>query len=153
MIRSQKVPIQLSLSRTEVESLRVYDSIGALWIMVRRTAFTELRYSWVRLAGAVLGLLLMFLVPPLWLMMGMVWRMMDASGGIAAASSASAMVALAGLGAWMLMAHVYQPAVRFFGLAENWVWTLPLAGLLYGAMTVDSALRYAAGMRIGWRDR
>jgi len=30
---------------------------------------------------------------------------------------------------------------------------LPLAGFLYGAMTVDSALRYATGMRVGWRDR
>jgi hopene-associated glycosyltransferase HpnB len=152
-IKAQGVPLQLALSRTEVESLRVYDSIPALWIMVRRTAFTELRYSWVRLAGAVLGLLLMFLLPPLWLMGGIVWSVMEASGGIAAASSASAVFVWAGFGAWMLMVRVYQPAVRFFGLAENWVWTLPIAGLLYGAMTVDSALRYATGMRIGWRDR
>lgn len=152
-IKAQAVPLQLALSRTEVESLRVYDSIGALWIMVRRTAFTELRYSWVRLAGAVFGLLLMFFVPPLWLMVGTVWSMVAASGGIAATSLASVMVGVIGLGAWILMARVYQPAVRFFGLSANWVWTLPLAGLLYGAMTVDSALRYVTGMRIGWRDR
>lgn len=152
-IKAQAVPLQLALSRTEVESLRVYDSVASLWIMVRRTAFTELRYSWVRLAGAVLGLLLMFFVPPLWLMVGMVWSMMASSGGIAATSLASVMVGVAGLGAWILMACVYQPAVRFFGLSANWVWTLPLAGLLYGAMTVDSALRHVTGMRIGWRDR
>jgi hopene-associated glycosyltransferase HpnB len=152
-IKAQGVPLQLALSRTEVESLRVYDSIPALWIMVRRTAFTELRYSWVRLIGAVLGLLLMFLLPPLWLMGGIVWSVIDASGGITRASSASTVFVLAGLGAWVLMVRVYQPAVRFFGLAENWVWTLPLAGLLYGAMTVDSALRYVTGRRIGWRDR
>ena len=77
-------------------------SIPALWIMVRRTAFTELRYSWARLAGAVLGLGLMFLLPPLWLVGGLVWSVMDANGGIAAASSASAVCVLAGLGAWML---------------------------------------------------
>jgi hopene-associated glycosyltransferase HpnB len=152
-IKAQEVPLQLALSRTEVESLRVYDSIPALWIMVRRTAFTELRYSWVRLAGAVAGLVLMFLLPPLWLVGGLVWSVMDASDGIAAASSAPVVCVLLGLGAWMLMVKVYQPAVRFFGLAENWVWTLPIAGLLYGAMTVDSALHYATGMRIGWRDR
>ncbi len=152
-IKAQAVPLQLALSRTEVESLRVYDSVASLWIMVRRTAFTELRYSWVRLAGAVLGLLLMFFVPPLWLLVGMVWSMMAASGGIAATSLASVMVGVAGLGAWILMARVYQPAVRFFGLSANWVWTLPLAGLLYGGMTVDSALRHITGMRIGWRDR
>jgi len=151
-IKAQGVSLQLALSRTEVESLRIYDSIAALWIMVRRTAFTELRYSWVRLAGAVVGLVLMFLLPPLWLIGGLVWSVMDASGGIAA-SSVSAVLVLAGLGASMLMARVYQPAVRFFGLSEHWVWTLPVASLLYGAMTVDSALRYATGMRIGWRDR
>lgn len=151
-IKAQEVPLQLALSRTEVESLRVYNSISALWIMVRRTAFTELRYSWGRLAGAVVGLVVMFLLPPLWLIGGLVWSVIDANGGIAA-SSVSAVCVLAGLSAWVLMARVYQPAVRFFGLSENWVWTLPLAGLLYGAMTVDSALRYATGRRMGWRDR
>jgi hopene-associated glycosyltransferase HpnB len=152
-IKSSGASLQLALSRTEVESLRVYDSIAALWIMVRRTAFTELRYSWSRLTGTVVGLVLMFLLPPLWLVGGFVWGVMAVSGGIATVSSMSAVFVLAGLGAWVLMARVYQPAVRFFGLAENWVWTLPLAGLLYGAMTVDSALRYATGRRIGWRDR
>jgi hopene-associated glycosyltransferase HpnB len=151
-IKAQQVPLQLALSRTEVESLRVYDSILALWIMVRRTAFTELRYSWSRLAGAVVGLGLMFLLPPLWLIGGLVWSVIDTSSGIVMLS-ASAVCVLTGLSAWVLMARVYQPAVRFFGLSENWVWTLPLAGFFYGAMTVDSALRYATGMRMGWRDR
>ena len=151
-IKAQQVPLQLALSRTEVESLRVYDSILALWIMVRRTAFTELRYSWSRLTGAVVGLVLMFLLPPLWFIGGLVWSVIDTSSGIVVLS-ASAVCVLTGLSAWVLMTHVYQPAVRFFGLSENWVWTLPLAGLLYGAMTVDSALRYATGMRVGWRDR
>lgn len=149
-IKAQGLGLQLALSRTEVESLRVYDSVEALWIMVRRTAFTELRYSWVRLAGTILGLLLMFLLPPLWLFGGMIWSVVDASGG---GTVASALFVLAGLGAWSLMVRVYQPAVRFFGLSRNWVWTLPIAGLLYGAMTVDSALRYATGIRTGWRDR
>ena len=151
-IKAQQVPLQLALSRTEVESLRVYDSILALWIMVRRTAFTELRYSWSRLTGAVVGLVLMFLLPPLWFIGGLVWSVIDTSSGIVVLS-ASAVCVLTGLSAWVLMARVYQPAVRFFGLSENWVWTLPLAGFLYGAMTVDSALRYATGMRVGWRDR
>jgi hypothetical protein len=143
------VQLQLALSRTEVESLRVYDSIPALWIMVLRTAFTELRYLWVRLVGAVLSLVLMFLLPPLWLVGGLVWSVMDASGGIVAAS------AVCVGGPWCVDADgANLSACRpIFGLAENWVWTLPIAGLLYGAMTVDSALRYTTGMRIGWRDR
>lgn len=152
-MKAQGVNIHLALSRTEVESLRVYDSIAALWVMVRRTAFTELRYSWGRLASAVVGLLLMFFVPPLWVIGGIGWNLMAVSGGMATASSMPALLVVVGLSAWGLMARVYQPAVRFFGLAGKWVWTLPLAGLLYGAMTVDSALRHATGRRIGWRDR
>jgi len=146
-IKAQGLPLQLALSRSEVESLRVYDELEKIWIMVRRTAFTELQYSWIRLVGTVVGMLLMFLLPPLWLLGGSVWSFVDAGGGTAA------LFILQGLGAWSLMARVYQPAVQFFGLPQAWIWTLPIAGLLYGAMTVDSALRYATGRRIGWRDR
>jgi hypothetical protein len=152
-IKAQGLPLQLALSRSEVESLRVYDALGKIWIMVRRTAFTELQYSWTRLAGTIVGMLLMFLLPPLWLFGGIVWSLVEAGSGIAAAGSYAALFILEGLGAWSLMACVYHPAVQFFTLSRGRVWTLPIAGLLYGAMTVDSALRYATGRRIGWRDR
>jgi hypothetical protein len=57
-----------------------------------------------------------------------------------------------GLAAWLLSALVYRPAVRFFQLPVAYVWVLPFAGFLFGAMTIDSALRYMTGRRIGWRD-
>jgi len=57
-----------------------------------------------------------------------------------------------GLCAWGIMAAVYSPAVRFFGLPDVRCWSLPLAGVLYGAMTVDSAVQHVTGARIGWRD-
>jgi hypothetical protein len=43
--------------------------------------------------------------------------------------------------AWLLQAALFLPTVRYFRLSPVWALTLPLAGLLYGAMTVDSALR------------
>jgi hypothetical protein len=46
------------------------------------------------------------------------------------------------------MARVHRPAVKFFGLPGVRAWTLPLAGALYGLMTLDSALR---GGRGDWR--
>jgi hypothetical protein len=48
------------------------------------------------------------------------------------------------------MTLLYVRTVRFFGLPLAWAVTLPLAGLLYGAMTVDSALQHAAGRRRLW---
>jgi hypothetical protein len=39
--------------------------------------------------------------------------------------------------------------VRAFDLRPRWALTLPLAGTLYGMMTVDSALRGPRGG--GWR--
>ncbi len=152
-IKAQGLPLQLALSRSEVESLRVYDALEKIWIMVSRTAFTELRYSWTRLTGTVVGILLMFLLPPLWLFGGIVWSLVDVDGGTTVTGAYSSLFIFSGLGAWSLMARVYYPAVQFFGLSRMWVWTLPIAGMLYGAMTVDSALRYATGRRIGWRDR
>ena len=146
-------PIHLALSRREVESLRVYDSLATIWVMVRRTAFTELRYSWMRLAGTVTGIIVMFLLPPLSMVGGSLATLASILGWSAIARSWAVTLMVEGFGAWLIMARVYRPAVRFFELPSARCWTLPLAGVLYGAMTVDSAVRHLTGMRVGWRDR
>ncbi len=151
-IKALNEPIQLALSRSEVESLRVYDSLATIWVMIRRTAFTELRYSWVRLAGTVIGMLLTFLLPPLWMVGGISAVLASLTGWLAVSFSWAIALVVEGLCAWAIMAAVYRPAIRFFGLPGVRCWTLPLAGMLYGAMTVDSAVRQVTGMRIGWRD-
>ena len=151
-IKALDEPIQLALSRSEVESLRVYDSLATIWAMVRRTAFTELHYSWMRLAGTVIGMMVMFLLPPLWVAGGIAAALAGMMGWPAISFLWAVMLMVEGFCAWMIMTIVYRPAVRFFGLPSGRCWTLPLAGVLYGAMTVDSAVRHVAGMRIGWRD-
>lgn len=116
LARTMKGRIRLCLSRDRVVSLREYRSIGPIWRMVRRTAFTELRHSWLRVSICLVLLALMFAVPlAVWIEPALV--------------------------AWLVMAVAYAPAPRFFGLNPLWAVTLPLAGLLYGAMTLDSALR------------
>ena len=62
-VKGRGLPIRLSLSRTEVVSLREYPHLSDIWKMVRRTAFTELKYSWARVIGALAGLALLFVVP------------------------------------------------------------------------------------------
>jgi hypothetical protein len=46
------------------------------------------------------------------------------------------------------MLIVYGSALRFFGLSVLRGLLLPVAGLLYGLMTLDSALR---GRKVDWR--
>ena len=116
-------------------SLRVYGELEPIWMMVARSAFTQLRYSGLLLAGTVLGMALLYLAPPLLLLTGEPRAM--ALGGIA----------------WLLMSIAYLPTVRYHGLSPLWALTLPLAALLYLAMTVDSARRYWWGRGSRWKGR
>lgn len=117
--------IRLAVSRGDVVSLRAHGSLGPLWRMVSRTAFVQLRRSWLLLAATLLGLALLFPLPVLLL---------------AAAGYEPPAAALGAL-AWLCSSVVFRPAVRHFGLGRAWSWTLPLAGTLYGLATLDSALR------------
>jgi len=118
--------IRLSVSRADVVSLRAHD-LGGVWRMVRRTAFTELRHSWALLAVTIPLLLCLFPAPPILVV-----------AGILAGSTTAVAVAAA---AWALMTALYLPTTAYFGLRPAWTLTLPIAGVLYGAMTLDSAVR------------
>jgi hopene-associated glycosyltransferase HpnB len=118
--------IRLALSRADVESVRRHD-FGGIWRMVRRTAFTQLRRSWPLLALTLALLALLFVAPPV------VTTVAGVRGDWIALGLAAA--------AWALMTTLYLPTVRYFRLSPPWALGLPLAGVLYGAMTSDSALR------------
>jgi hopene-associated glycosyltransferase HpnB len=120
-------------------SLRAASGLDSLWTMVRRTAFTQLRFSYVLLAMTVLGLALVFIAPALIFLTGP-WH-----GHTTAAL-------LAGL-AWLLMTLAYKPTVRDYGLPTVYAAALPVTAALYGAMTVDSALAHRKGLGGAWKGR
>jgi hopene-associated glycosyltransferase HpnB len=126
-------PIRLAVSRSDVESLRAHDLRG-VWRMVRRTAFTQLRHSWSLLTLTLVLLLLLFAVPPVLTLI--------ATGSVVTGTAGGVAVLAVSAGAWALMTVLYLPTVRYFGLAAPRALTLPLAGFLYGGMTLDSALRH-----------
>jgi hopene-associated glycosyltransferase HpnB len=128
--------LRLAVSRGDVTSLRAHD-LGGVWRMVRRTAFTELRGSWLLLLATLVLVVLLFPVPPLLAATGLAL----AASGDADSDTALLLVALPAALAWAVSATVYRPTVGYFGLRTWRVATLPLAGLLYGGMTLDSAWR------------
>lgn len=120
-------------------SLRSYEHLADLWRMVARTAFVQLRRSTVLLLATVVGLTVLYLVPPavaLW--------------GLAVGHPTAEIV---GAVAWVVMAMTYAPTLRLYGLSTTWALTLPLAGLLYTLMTIDSARRHWQGRGGAWKGR
>jgi hopene-associated glycosyltransferase HpnB len=146
---------------TQVRSVRPYPGLAALWDMVARSAYTQLRYSPPLLAGTVAGLLWLYLLPPVAGLAGLVDL---AAGGGAASGWASTAgggtgasglwwVAAAGLAGWAVMAVTYLPVLRLYRLSWLRAPALPLVALLYAGMTVDSARRHYAGRGGEWKGR
>lgn len=136
----------LGLSR-EVRSLRPYEGLRGVWNMVARSAFAQLGYSPLLLAGTVAGMLLLYLVPPLAAVGGLI------AIGLGLPAAPAALLAASGLAAWAAMAGSYLPMLRWYGLPSLLAPLLPVAGLLYTLMTVDSARRSWRGEGGAWKGR
>ncbi|HUO97698.1 MAG TPA: glycosyltransferase [Rhizomicrobium sp.] len=126
-------PIWLGLSERAV-SLRPYPKIADVRAMVSRSAYAQLDYSPVVLAGTVLGMLLVYVVP----IAGVAW------GGLAA---------LLGTLAWAAMTVAFQPMLRFYRLSPFWGLALPVIGVFYTAFTIDSAVQHWRGRGGMWKGR
>jgi hopene-associated glycosyltransferase HpnB len=124
---------------TSIKSIRPYDSLESLWRMVARSAYTQLRHNPLLLAGTVIGLLLIYLVPP--------------AGAVAGLATSDAVVAAIGVAGWLLMSVSFVPMLRLYGLSPLRAVTLPGIAALYAAMTVDSARRHYGGRGGEWKGR
>jgi hopene-associated glycosyltransferase HpnB len=130
--------VRLAHSRSDVASVRPSPQLRDVWRMVARSAFTELRGSWLRLAACLVVLAIVFVAPPLLVVLGLALR-------------APALLA-EGAAAWLLMSALHAGALRAFGLPAWRALLLPAVGALYGAMTLDSALRSLRDDGPRWRD-
>jgi hopene-associated glycosyltransferase HpnB len=123
-------PIWLGLTHRSV-SMRRYDTLREIWAMVARTAFVQLGFSYLLLVGTVLGMAVIYLASPVSLFMGDIY----------------------GLLGWSLMSAAFVPTLRLYRLPAWRAALLPLAALLYTAMTISSAYRYGTGRGPRWKDR
>ena len=123
----------------QVASVRPYPKLADLWQMVARSAYAQLRYSVLLLAGTLLGLSLVFLVP-----------VAATIGGLIAGAWL-----IAGLGAvtYLIMSATFVPMLRYYRQPVLLAFTLPFTATLYLAMTVDSARRHWLGRGASWKGR
>jgi hopene-associated glycosyltransferase HpnB len=131
-------PIWLGLS-TDTRSIRPCQGIGDVWHMVARSAYTQLAYSPWLLTGTLLGLALLYLVPPLCVLTWPLHRDALAAG-------------LAGT-AWALQALSFAPTMALYGRTRWLGLALPVAGALYAGMTLDSARRHHRREGAVWKGR
>ncbi|HEX3549467.1 MAG TPA: glycosyltransferase [Candidatus Elarobacter sp.] len=124
---------------TRSRSVRPYGSSRAIWSMVARTAYTQLRYSPLLLAGTLAGMLLLYGVPVVATVCGL--------------RAGRASLAAPGIAAWLTMAALYAPTLRLYGVRRRAALLLPAAALLYTAMTLDSAREHAGGAGGAWKGR
>lgn len=122
-----------------VDSVRPYPRLRDLWRMVSRSAYAQLRHNPLVLAGTVAGLALVYLVPPLAVVVG------AARGETAAA--------VLGGAAWLVMAGTYAPMVRHYRQPLWLAPLLPFTAFLYLLMTVDSAVQHYRGRGAAWKGR
>jgi hopene-associated glycosyltransferase HpnB len=116
-------------------SVRVYDTAGSVAAMISRSAYAQLRYSPVLLAGTIVGLALTYFAPPLL--------------AVFARGYAQAL----GLTAWISMAILFQPMLRFYRRSPLWGVALPAIASFYAACTLLSAWQHARGRGGMWKGR
>jgi len=125
--------IWVGLSEESV-STREYGRLSEIVHMIARTAYTQLGYSPVRLAGCVTGLVLVYLAPVLLLFRGG-WTSIIAAATV------------------LIMASLYLPMVRFYRQSPAWSLLLPVTATLYLYATILSAWRTHAGRGGQWKGR
>ena len=131
----------------EVQSIRPYDGFRGIWDMVARTAYVQLRRSPVLLAGTILGMAWLYLGPP---------AAMGAGIGLAVVGvwdTPTWVLLVSGAGGWGLMSAIYTPMLKWYRLKRWWGPLLPIAGLLYTLMTLDSGRRSWMRRGGGWKGR
>lgn len=128
-------PIWLGLAE-HTRSLRRYTEIKEVWMMIARTAFTQLRYStsWVVLSAS--GMIATYLAPPVIA----ISRHGELSGWFA-------------LAAWVVMTVSYLPMIRYYRLSPFWAFSLPVAAFVFMGATLDSCWRYWRGRGGEWKGR
>lgn len=130
----QQGPVWLGLTRRS-RSIRPYRGFAPVAAMISRSAYAQLRYSPVLLAGTVLGMALVYLAPPVLALFG------------------DGLARWLGLAAWAIMAITFQPMLAFYRRSPLWGPALPGIAAFYLGCTMLSAWQHFRGRGGMWKGR
>jgi hopene-associated glycosyltransferase HpnB len=129
-----KGPIWLGLTE-RVTSIRSYPNWSDIAQMVSRSAYAQLGYSMIQLAGTVVAMLLTFVVPPVAVLTGPDYAR------------------FAGLVAWAIMALLFIPTLRMYRIPRFGAIALPAIAFAYLMFTLNSAWQSIRGKGGFWKGR
>jgi len=127
-------PIWLGLT-DRAHSIRAYDSFADVRQMISRSAYAQLNYSPLLLAGTMIGMGITYLAAPLLAIFAHGWPQ------------------LAGIAVWAAMALSFVPTLRFYRLSALWGIALPGIAMLYAAYTFESAWKHWRRRGGQWKGR
>jgi hopene-associated glycosyltransferase HpnB len=127
-------PIRLDLTE-RARSIRPYSGIDPIRRMVARSAYAQLGFSPLLLAGTLLGMGLLYLAPP------------------ALSLFASGTARMLGLSSWLAMAFGFRPTLAFYRVSQLWGLAMPAIAALYLLFTLDSARLHRQGRGGFWKGR
>lgn len=127
-------PIWLGLTRRS-RSIRPYADAGKIGAMIARSAYAQLRYDPLLLAGTLAGLALVFGMP--------VWLAFASKGWAQGL----------GMAATALMVLSWQPVLAWYRRSPLWGLALPLVAVFYAGCTLSSALAWYRGRGGMWKGR
>lgn len=116
-------------------SVRPYPGFADIWRMVARTAYVQLRFSPLLLVGTMLGMALIWLLPP------------------AAALFGHGAAHWLGLAGWAMLSASYLPTLHRYHRSPFWAPFLPLVAAFYTAATLGSAADHYFGRGVAWKGR
>jgi hopene-associated glycosyltransferase HpnB len=127
-------PIWLGLTE-RVHSIRPYETFADVRQMISRSAYAQLNYSPLLLAGTLIGMSVTYLAAPLLTLFGHGWPQ------------------AAGIAVWAAMALSFMPTLRFYRLSPLWGIALPGIAMLYALYTFDSAFKHWRRRGGQWKGR
>jgi hopene-associated glycosyltransferase HpnB len=133
-LMKQQGAIWIALTE-RAQSKRAYRSFGEIRRMIVRCAFTQLHRSVALLACTTVAMVVVFVAPPVIVLLG--------------AGAARMLAALA----WASMALAFQPTLRRHRLAPWWGIALPAIAACYVMLTLDSAYLHMRGRGGEWKGR
>lgn len=121
------------------QSIRGSSGLKDLWKMVTRTAFVQLNYSYIYLFFAIAGMFIMYAVPVIALIYGLL--------------TSKLLLAVLGASAWGLMALTYWPTLQAYNRSKLESFLMPITAHLFMGMTLQAAWLHLIGSHSGWHDR